>query len=150
MFSQFPKKTRDLLRTALSAAWFFSMLGGLSAVVYMTPVNDTGFLWEARALAGVTLTVAAGFAMVGVAVNHYRLEWVSSWFAIAGFTPYAALYWTIVPNNVDGTLPVAFLMLSLITFFAFRGLSGGAHAERLREIHNDTGPIEQLEEEANG
>lgn len=138
-----------MLRVALGFAWLFSALAGLSAVVFMAPVNDPGFLWEARLLAGVSLTVSAALASAGSAFNKYRYEWVASWFAAAGFTPYIALYWSIVPDNVDGTLPVAFLMMSLITFFAFRGISCGAHAARLRAKHQaaSTGPIVQLEKE---
>jgi hypothetical protein len=115
----------------------------------MTPTNDPGFLWEARALAGVSLTVSAIFASAGAAFNRYRFEWTSAWFAAAGFTPYISLYWSVVPDNVDGTLPVALLMMSLVTFFAFRGLSCGAHAAKLRAKHEaaNTGPIVQLEKE---
>jgi|SRR6478736_4516555 len=151
MFTHLPKSSQVLLRIALSGAWFFSMLAGLSAVVFLSPVNDAGFLFEARVVAGISLTVATAFATVGVAFNRYRMEWVSSWFAAAGFTPYITLYWSVVPDNIDGTLPVAFLMMSLVTFYAFRGVSGGAHAARLREIHKkaETGPIIQLEKEVN-
>ena len=152
MYSHLSPKSQVLIRISLASAWTFSTLGGLSAVVFLTPTNDPGLLLEARAVAGVTLTVSALIATFGVLFNRYRFEWVASWFATAGFAPYIILYWSIVYKNIDGTLPVAFIMMSLVSFYIHRGFLCGAHAERLRHIHTDTDSIVVVypQEEADG
>jgi hypothetical protein len=148
MFTQFPESSQILLRISLAAAWAFSAAAGLSAVVFLPDTNGPDFMYEARVLAGITLAVATTAAGIGVALNKYRIEWVCSWLAAAGFTPFIALYWTVVYKDTDGTLPIALMMSSLVTFYAFRGISCAAHATRLRRLHDDTGPIKQLEEDS--
>lgn len=144
MFSALPDHHRRLVKATLSAAWVSSAGAGLAAVVLPTvSVDPLGVI--GTGIAGATLAVATVLAALGVALNRYQWEWVASWLASASLIPYLVTLWAMTFVS-SSNLGQAFLITSLMLFYATRSLLCAAHAAKLREIHVvATAAIESVE-----
>lgn len=134
MYSHLPPKQRVYVRTALSSAWAMSALGGLSSLIFSLGGPLDALAVTGR-VAGVILSVMAVMAVVGVAVNRYRVEWIAAWFSATALAPYTLVFWYSV-FSVDLTrMSSAFLLTALLCFFVTRAIMCSAHAARLRMLH---------------
>lgn len=137
MLSTYSQRHRVAVRTTLSLSWGFAGAAGISATA-LTTVSNT----VVREL-GAVLTVACGLAlflgctvaMWGVARDRYRFEWSGSWFAAFGISPYVVSIWAVVSTGGYTRTTQALLVTSLMLFFVARALLCGAHASRLRALH---------------
>lgn len=145
MYSVFPRRHQVSIRLTLSLAWLLAAGGGLSAltvsplslIVELGPVVT--HLWA------VGLMIASAIALLGVAMNKYRFEWVAAWLAAVGLFPYVTTIWWLVSIGQTGHLTQAFMLSSLLVFMVLRANFCSAHAARLRSIHVETGSTRVLD-----
>lgn len=137
MYSGLPRRQRRLVKVTLAAAWVLAGAGGLSAIIVSpnTIVAELGILvvfgW------GSIAAVSSVIAALGVLFKRYRWEWWASWFASAGIVPYVGTVWWLVFAGETTRLTQAFLVSSLMAFFALRAQLCAAHAAKLRVMHEE-------------
>lgn len=138
MLSPYVRRHRIAVRSALTFSWIFAGLAGLSAAtlttVSLTVVRELGLVLTI--VCGIAFAVGAGVATYGVAFDRYRFEWAGSWFAGFGISPYVVSLWAVIVSTGEVTRQTqALLVTSLLCFFLARALLCGAHAARLRALH---------------
>jgi len=136
MYSSFIKRDRVMIRVALSLAWGFTALGGLGGIVVQPTVvtNEVGNLLPY--LSSFAILIFGVVALVGVATNHYWLEWAAAWVAAGGAFAYIITVWFTVFTGNMNRLQGAGLFTALLFFYIYRIVSCAAHARKLRSIHD--------------
>jgi hypothetical protein len=139
MYSHLPPRQRVLIRTLLALMWASSALSGMAVLIAPTPAS-LEVLGLLRNTAGAVLTLTATLGAIGVATNRYRIEWVASWFSAAALVPYTMAFWYSVFEVSFERATSAFLLTALVFCFVYRAASCSAHAQRLRDMHEEEPP----------
>ncbi|QGJ92708.1 hypothetical protein QDA04_gp38 [Microbacterium phage Megan] len=143
MFSGLPPRERRAVQASLIAGWVFATGAGISAALNPTSVTLLEMGPLVAGMMGGVLALAALVAVVGIARQRYRLEWVAAWMASAGFVPYVITIWSLTITINVSWLTAAFIASIALVFFVFRALSCAAHAAKLRIVHEASETITQ-------
>lgn len=137
MYSTLPIRQRRNVLLALSTFWILSSAAGTSAILY-EPNRLTEAMGPVTTAAWGAVLAAAGLAAaVGVALRHYRVEWVASWFSAAASSPYILAIWWLVAEGELNRLTQAFFMSAILVAFLKRAASCSAHAAKMRVLHEE-------------
>jgi len=141
MYSGLPPRERRAVQAALVAGWFSATGAGITAAVNPTSQTLTEMGPIIAAIMGISLSISAVVAMVGVLGNRYRLEWVAAWVSAAGFVPYSITIWSLTITENISWLTAAFISTTALSFFVSRALLCAAHAAKLRIVHETSETI---------
>lgn len=136
MLTWMPQRHRIATRVTLSAAWLFVALGGAAAIFFTPNTIQVELGTLLTMISGGVVALAGMVAFAGVALNAYRLEWVAAWFCATGLLPYtAALWWIVISQSAYTRATQASFVTAFLLFMVLRGFMCGAHATRLRSLH---------------
>ncbi|QDH93284.1 hypothetical protein QC999_gp66 [Microbacterium phage Cressida] len=141
MYSGLPTKERRRVQAALVFGWVSATGAGISAAFNPTSVTLLEMGPVIAAIMGLTLSVSAVAAIVGILGRQYRIEWVAAWLAAAGFVPYSITIWSLTITLNLSWLTAAFISTVCLAFFVSRAMLCAAHAAKLRIAHETTETI---------
>ncbi len=135
MYSGLPPRERRAVQASLVAGWLSATGAGLSAAFNPTSTTLVAMGPVIALIMGAILSVSAVVALVGVVWGRYRLEWVASWTAAAGFVPYSITIWSLTITENASWFTAAFISTVSLAFYVSRAFLCAAHAAKLRLIH---------------
>ena len=133
-FRDLPRWARTALRTLLSVAYLSAGYAALAAVVW-TPQTIEGALGAVLTYGWATVgLVGAAVALLGVALDRYRVEWAAVWWVAAGLSVYTLTVWALVAQTPTRQTQAAALT-TLCVLLVYRAVELTAHAAKLRHRH---------------
>jgi hypothetical protein len=134
-FRDLPAPYPTRLRVTLAACWAALVSGGVGAF-FFTPRTIEGTIGSTLTYTWASLVlVGAVAALLGVAFNRYRIEWVATWFVSSGLVAYVGTVWWLVGAETLTRWTQASMVTALLGFVMFRAEELAAHAAKLRATH---------------